>query len=844
MSFTHPRRTTKTTASALTPTSSSASGCPPTLNPNMSLRKGATFHSAASPEREVPHHCKLPSLPRRAQTTLEDVVDAHKRRVAMTLGDIDRGLSAVEERSPTAGQSFPDEANPVPQGFLDHTVGTPADRSYGPAMAGVMDQEPAASRRSSRLRHNRRPSRDADSGLGSSIGSIHGKEAAGTHLTSISHGLCARETVTASAITRSAAAPSSTMERLPRLSVRASNRIHEHILQPLLAKSSMKDFHPIIKDCPRRIHGKEIVCLRDLEKTLVLLAPVSQIHAVVEEGVAHWVSCLKERTKTAALYLDFCLTSIRCIQATVEFLGDHEQTRPHDRPYTNGYFVDLVDQIKQYAQQIQAAKEREEKGEEIGEMDPETTDEVLLHGGLSKNGRPAELVRVKKNGKAISIATGLPVDIEEDSKDSMRFKRSLSEEAAEDESILRSAARRKRSASAAELAPKRCREPGCEKEFKRPCDLTKHEKTHSRPWKCPVESCKYHEYGWPTEKEMDRHHNDKHSSAPPLYECHFKPCPYRSKRESNCKQHMEKAHNWTYVRSKNNGKNRDKASGSATKTNTGLPTPTITHMHTPSSDGNNMATPEDDDMMTGYDGSAWDMSDHGAGSKLDFPIYPPDEEMFAPGTGLNLSFSPVSEGLNHNVSSNDQSPFMGIDSTQDQFSSNFDQVANDNGAADFSRFENEVFENEDLYSANVQLPTPDHNIFNMAFETSGLTYGATSMTYISPVGHGNAMLYTPTSLRDVDEGFEDLVPNTCNISNDFQLFSSSTGGTTASSAPSALFGEVPSPLNNFAGASAQELLDFYAASTAVATDHHPSGMEWALHDLFNNGDGSHATRRG
>jgi hypothetical protein len=103
-----------------------------------------------------------------------------------------------------------------------------------------------------------------------------------------------------------------------------------------------------------------------------------------------------------------------------------------------------------------------------------------------------------------------------------------------------------------------CREPGCAKEFKRPCDLTKHEKTHSRPWKCPVESCKYHQFGWPTEKEMDRHHNDMHSAASTLYECHFKPCSYRSKRESNCKQHMEKADGWTYVRSKNNGKIRNK----------------------------------------------------------------------------------------------------------------------------------------------------------------------------------------------------------------------------------------------------------------------------------------------
>ncbi|KAK0103364.1 copper-binding transcription factor [Cadophora gregata] len=804
MSFNHPRRTTKTTSSALTPSSSNVSGRP-TVNTNMSLRKGATFHSPNSPEREIPHHFKVPSLPRRSQTTLEDVVDAHKRRVAITLGDIDRSLSAIDDCSSTTRQSFPDDANPVPQGFLDHTVGSPTAKSYGPTMAGVMDQEPAASRRSLRPRQNRRPSRYSDSGLGSSIGSTSGKKAADTQPTSVSDDHCAKSIVTASAITRSAAAHSSTIESLPRLSARASNRIHEHILKPLLAKSSLKDFHPIVKDCPRRIHGKEIVCLRDLEKTLIFMAP--------------------ERAKTAALYLDFCLTSIRCIQATVEFLSDREQIRPHDRPYTNGYFVDLVDQIKQYAQQVQAAKEKEEKGEKIGEMDPESTDEVRLHGGLTKNGRPAELVRVKKNGKAISVATGLPVDIEEDSKDAMRFKRSLSEEAEEDESILRSMARRKRSASAAELAPKRCREPGCDKEFKRPCDLTKHEKTHSRPWKCPEESCKYHEYGWPTEKEMDRHHNDKHSSAPPLYECHFKPCPYRSKRESNCKQHMEKAHGWTYVRSKNNGKNRDKATATTTTNpNTGLPTPTITNMHTPSSDGNTVATPEEDDIMTGYDGSVWEPQ-----TGLDFPVYPSDEEMFAPGHQLTLDYSPISEPMNSN-SSNGQSPFMGSNGLDDQFSTNFDAFQN-TGNADFS-----LFENEDLYSARVQLPpTPSHDIFSMGqYETSGMTYN-NPMPHISPVGHGNTMLYTPTSLREVDEGFEDFVPSNCNLGNDFQLFPSSTGGTIASSAPSALFGEIPSPMNNFAGASAQQLLDFYAASTAAVTGQVHQGMDWSMDDQFTNG---------
>jgi hypothetical protein len=534
-----------------------------------------------------------------------------------------------------------------------------------------------------------------------------------------------------------------------------------------------------------------------------------------------------ERTKTAALYLDFCLTSIRCIQATVEFLNEREQTRPHDRPYSNGYFVDLVDQIKQYAQQVQAAKEKQEKGESLDELDPESSDEVKLHGGLTKNGRPAELVRVKKNGKAISIATGKPVDMDEDSKSGIQFKRSLSEEAEDDESILRSMARRKRSASAAELAPKRCREPGCDKEFKRPCDLTKHEKTHSRPWKCPVENCKYHEYGWPTEKEMDRHHNDKHSSAPPLYECHFKPCPYRSKRESNCKQHMEKAHGWEYVRSKNNGKNREKQAN-----NTGLPTPQTTNIRTPSSDGNIVHTPEEDiDMGTEYEPSNfYGQAQH----QISFPTYPDNTEidMFSE-QHLQLEYSPSSE-LNTSSASG-QSPFLANNMAQDQFTEQFQNFTN-NGGNDFN-----LYGDDDLYSANVHLPTPSHDIFNRLqnprFEAPGIPLGADPIPHISPVGHGNTMLYTPTSLRDVDEGFEDFsTANPSHLNNaDFQLFPSSTGGTVSSSAPSALFGEIPTTNPNFPGVTAQDLLDFYAASTHAATNHGLNithNMDWSSEDQF------------
>jgi hypothetical protein len=72
-------------------------------------------------------------------------------------------------------------------------------------------------------------------------------------------------------------------------------------------------------------------------------------------------------------------------------------------------------------------------------------------------------------------------------------------------------ARGKRPSKDGGAMPQRCRKPVCDEEFIRSYDLTKHEKIHSRPWKCSFETCKYYEVGWPTEKEMDRHHSDKHA---------------------------------------------------------------------------------------------------------------------------------------------------------------------------------------------------------------------------------------------------------------------------------------------------------------------------------------------
>ncbi|KAF8246029.1 hypothetical protein K440DRAFT_376373 [Wilcoxina mikolae CBS 423.85] len=89
----------------------------------------------------------------------------------------------------------------------------------------------------------------------------------------------------------------------------------------------------------------------------------------------------------------------------------------------------------------------------------------------------------------------------------------------------------------------------CNKRFPRACDLKKHRKTHDRPYKCTVLTCNYYTMGFSAEKDRDRHFHDKHDKDAPRHKCGYN-CSYSSPRESNVKQHMEKAHGYVYVRTK------------------------------------------------------------------------------------------------------------------------------------------------------------------------------------------------------------------------------------------------------------------------------------------------------
>jgi hypothetical protein len=76
------------------------------LKNSSTLRKGATFHSPTSPSLSSDVAFVPPTLPR-AQSHLDDVVDANRRRVALTLNDIDEALAKNQELSRSSG-SKPD----------------------------------------------------------------------------------------------------------------------------------------------------------------------------------------------------------------------------------------------------------------------------------------------------------------------------------------------------------------------------------------------------------------------------------------------------------------------------------------------------------------------------------------------------------------------------------------------------------------------------------------------------------------------------------------------------------------------------------------------------------------
>lgn len=657
-------------------------------------------------------------------------------------------LNRIDLNSTSSSNAMPrpHDDMPVPRSFLQRQTQSNAlvrKADKHPMMDGPQRFSPA------KVCHDHA----SDSGLGSSISSSQGmmsekgKVAAGQLSV---QGFEPSALTTQSAITSSVSALQSNALGKRSLSALACKQVEALVMIPILKEERLKPFHPLVESIPQLVENKEIACLRDIEKTLLWLAP--------------------QRATSGTSYFRFCEFTIQCLHTSLYHINELDQRLPSDRPYTNGYFLDLIEQVRRHAAIIHESRN---KNRAAGKA------RLALEGGMTKTGRPAELVTYK-DGQAISMKTGQAYN-------GSTLKRNLSFNSA-DEGVVRSMARRKKNAPPMDINQK-C--SNCEKVFKRPCDLTKHEKTHSRPWKCTDKTCKYYEIGWPTEKERDRHINDKHSKSPSVYYCLFSPCPYQSKRESNCKQHMEKTHGWAYVRSKHNGKGLPKT--------TALATPQSSSMATPASASATLSTPATGSIQSPYEsatGPAYSNpqfsfanppAQTGAG---DFQLFPEA----SPYRGSSSSASVYTGGAS------EFDPFptgtAGLDAFQSQLENadptgllppNMANVPLDVAIPDFAGaamgFGGSPMTSTDSSSLDLEWSNMGAQNFNNELATTNM-----QMVTSQPAG-GNAMqsysedpymadplAYTQFS-QHLDEGFADLCERnyqTGKFENDFPLFQNPT----------------------------------------------------------------------
>lgn len=525
------------------PASPESSAC---ILRKMSLSKGATFHySSSRPTKDDPV-LSIPHLARRSPTCSQSTLTSwlsEKEDVAQSIADFEQTFSGARGKKAStrrrSAQNF--ERLPI------RRVSLSSDEGLGSSVSPASDKGLSKSfERALDLLSNR------DSALGTSISDSvekvvgHNSEEDGLVQDLIQEAdspdstlRSARQRVTSrtsndinrSAVTQSIAPPITRpiARHLP-LSNFARKKINEYIITPILEESRFDRLHPLVTALGSKTN-KSVRCLRDLEQSLILQPLTLAI--------------------STQLYRSFGEFTIQLVVDTYQHLSESEQRRASDRPYNNGYFLDLVQQVNRLASHIGSSNSAQQAGsaEESDEMAYSVDDEVTLEGGLDQTGHLAELVRWK-NGKGISLRTGQVYE------PTPGLKRQSS--AALDEDVARSMARRKKG-YIPEIIEMKCSDNSCGKIFTRKCDLAKHEKTHSRPFKCPDQNCKYHELGLPTEKERERHYNDKHSDSPLFFKCEF--CEFRTKRESNCKQHMEKKHGWHYERAKG----KDKAASSVTR---------------------------------------------------------------------------------------------------------------------------------------------------------------------------------------------------------------------------------------------------------------------------------------
>lgn len=286
----HPRRRPfKAAPSSVAPGQSPNPQNPsPSGSPAIRLRKGETFNTPTSPPSEDRDPLlDFRSLPRRSPTctkSLEDIAAGEERII-----DILGNLSIDSTDSPNSDNSRVGEDLPVPTAIVQAHIRASANTEAPEAFTN----SPPSLLPSSPMNSPKKAWNDtfhaSDSGLGSSVSSADSEppscQKQGKLLPPSDIALLTTSSVktrkmswaqgTQSAITSSIQTiePENAPKR--KLGPVACKQIERFVLVPLLKEERLKTFHPLVRSIPHRIAGREIGCLRDLEKAFLGLTRVS-----------------------------------------------------------------------------------------------------------------------------------------------------------------------------------------------------------------------------------------------------------------------------------------------------------------------------------------------------------------------------------------------------------------------------------------------------------------------------------------------------------------------------------------------------------------------------------------
>lgn len=250
----------------------------------MPLRKGETFNTPTSPpSTEQDPVLSIRSLPRRAPTSLDAITSSEQRMASildrLTLED------SPEEKSSSKTKADRTRSRANSAGGPSNTDSKKPSNKDGKNESSTKDKKASL---------EEGHEHDSDSGLGSSISSVESMSPLSKASKYTKHSgncdllLCLlgvdyltldvtvnEDIHNKSAITTPADAFEAGSTPKRQLGLAACKQIEKFVLVPILKEPKLKPFHALVRSVPSRIVKKQIVCLRDLEKTLLWLAPVS-----------------------------------------------------------------------------------------------------------------------------------------------------------------------------------------------------------------------------------------------------------------------------------------------------------------------------------------------------------------------------------------------------------------------------------------------------------------------------------------------------------------------------------------------------------------------------------------